>query len=250
MLKLCITGANGFVGKAIVSKLCKTNLLSLVGRSSELKNDNYHCIDINAESDFSSALVGVDVVIHCAAKVHVMKNNIAGAEQSYIDVNTLGTINLAKQAVKAGVKRFIFLSSIKVNGESTSGRAPFSYDDELKPLDYYGISKARAESGLWEIAKNSGMEVVIIRPPLVYGPGVKANFAALMKAAKHNIPLPFGRVNNSRSLVCIDNLVDLIVTCISHPKAANQVFLASDGHDLSTKCLFEMMVRATGKSQD
>jgi len=164
------------------------------------------------------------------------------------EVNTAGTLNLARQAADAGVKRFIFISSIKVNGESTLKGSKFAASDVANPQDPYGISKAEAEAGLLELAKESGMDVVIIRPPLVYGPGVKGNFLNLMKLSRLSIPLPFGLIKNKRSMVYLDNLVDLIVTCVDHPKAANNVFLASDGDDLSLARLLTLIRRAMNKS--
>ncbi len=168
--------------------------------------------------------------------------------EEYREVNTYGTVNLARQAAMSGVKRFVFISSIKVNGESTRPGHPFSHDDECLPQDFYGQSKAEAESELFKLSKETGLEVVVIRPTLVYGPGVKANFASLMSLVKKGAPLPFGCINgNKRSLVSVNNLVDLIVTCLEHPKAVNQVFLASDDHDLSTSEMVREMAFAFGK---
>ena len=161
-------------------------------------------------------------------------------------VNVEGTLNLARQAVKAGVKRFIFISSIKVNGELTIGSRAFLEHDVPNPLDPYALSKYEAERGLLEIANSSNMEVVIIRPSLVYGPGVKGNFATMIKVVKFGFPLPFGLANNLRSFVALDNLVDLIITCISHPKAANQIFLVSDGRDISIADLVKKISDAYG----
>jgi nucleoside-diphosphate-sugar epimerase len=158
------------------------------------------------------------------------------------------TLHLARQAAQAGVKRFIFVSSIKVNGELTRQGRPFTECDPPDPQDPYGISKIEAEQGLRQVAADTGMEVVIIRPPLVYGPGVKANFAALMRAVKKGMPLPLGAIHNQRSLVALDNLVDFIVTCITHPKAGNQTFLISDGQDLSTAELVRGLAEAAGTS--
>lgn len=167
----------------------------------------------------------------------------------YREVNTFGTINLAKQAIQAGVKRFIFISSIKANGEITEVDMPFKSDDKRSPKDGYGLSKSEAEEQLLKLAEETGLEVVIIRPTLVYGPGVKANFASLMNLVSKGIPLPFGCItNNKRSLVSVDNLVDLIITCIDHPKAANQVFLVSDDHDVSTSAMVREMAKALGKA--
>lgn len=180
-------------------------------------------------------LKNTTVVVHCAARAHVMDDKEAEPLTLYREVNTAGTVNLAKQAIDSGVKRFIFISSIKVNGEGTLVGCPFKTEDNHAPEDDYGLSKSEAEKQLVALAKDSSMEVVIIRPTIVYGPGVKANFASLMRLVSKGIPLPFGSITqNKRSLVSINNLVDLIVTCIDHPKAANQVFLVSDDHDVST----------------
>ncbi len=177
--------------------------------------------------------------------VHVMNDSSSNPLEDFREVNTHGTLNLAQQAADAGVKRFIFISSIKVNGESTELGLPFKSDDHFIPTDPYGLSKYEAEVGLRKIAEKTGMEVVIIRPPLVYGPGVKANFAAMMKWVNKGLPLPFGGIkNNKRSLVSVDNLVDLIITCIDHPKAVNQTFLVSDDEDLSTSQLLSNMASA------
>lgn len=191
--------------------------------------------DINASTDFELPLKNTTVVVHCAARAHVMDDKEAEPLTLYREVNTAGTVNLAKQAIDSGVKRFIFISSIKVNGEGTLVGCPFKTEDNHAPEDDYGLSKSEAEKQLVALAKDSSMEVVIIRPTIVYGPGVKANFASLMRLVSKGIPLPFGSITqNKRSLVSINNLVDLIVTCIDHPKAANQVFLVSDDHDVST----------------
>ena len=166
---------------------------------------------------------------------------------AYRVVNTEGTINLARQAAAAGVRRFVFISSVKVNGEETSPGQPFTEEDEPAPLDPYGISKLEAEQGLRDLATATGMEVVIIRPPLVYGPGVKANFLTMMRWLNKGVPLPFGALDNRRSLVALDNLVDFIITCIDHPAAAKQTFLVADGEDLSTTELLRRVGRAMGK---
>jgi nucleoside-diphosphate-sugar epimerase len=166
--------------------------------------------------------------------------------EAFREVNVRGTLNLAQQAAEAGVKRFIFISSIKVNGEFTGPGHPFTEADTPNPQDAYGVSKHEAEQGLCQIAAATGMEVVVIRPPLVYGPGVKANFASLMRAVKRGWPLPLGAIHNQRSLVALDNLVDFIITCITHPQAANQTFLISDGEDLSTTDLVRRMAQVAG----
>jgi nucleoside-diphosphate-sugar epimerase len=200
--------------------------------------------ELDNKTDFSQTLEGIDVVIHCAARAHVMNDT---ETELYEQINTLATLSLAKQAAALGAKRFIFISTIKVNGESTLEGGPFRFSDKQNPSDPYGISKANAEIGLQEIAAKTGMAVVIIRPPLVYGPGVKANFAAMLKLAKKNLPLPLGAIHNKRSLVAVENLVDLVLTCIDHPAAANQTFLVSDDCDVSTTELLRLMTLAAGK---
>jgi len=202
---------------------------------------------VDRDTDWVEALFGVGTVIHCAARVHVMDEPTAYPLTEFRRVNVDGTLNLARQAATAGVRRFVFLSSIKVNGEGTVLECPYREDDQPAPLDPYGISKYEAEEGLLALAAETGMQVVIIRPVLVYGPGVKANFLSMMRWLSRGIPLPFGAIHNKRSLVALDNLVDLIVTCIDHPAAANQVFLVSDGEDLSTTDLLRRMASALGK---
>ncbi len=193
------------------------------------------------------ALESVNVVIHLAARVHVMKDTAADALAEFRKVNVEGTLNLARQAVEAGVQRFIFISSIKVNGEGTVLGRPYRSDDQPEPVDPYGISKCEAEAALRQLAREAAIELVIIRPPLVYGPGVKANFRAMMSWLYKGIPLPLGAIHNQRSLVALDNLIDLIITCVDHPAAANQIFLAGDGEDLSTTDLLRRMAAAMGK---
>ncbi|YCO05585.1 UDP-glucose 4-epimerase family protein [Vibrio sp. VNB-15] len=248
--KILITGASGFVGKRIVDSLCRKqyDVLSIV-RSPNTKDKNVQVIpDFSATTDFEKVLTGRDCVIHCAARVHTMRDKVESPLALYREVNTAGTINLAKQAIAAGVKKFIFISSIKVNGESSQLGKPFTSKDAHSAQDDYGLSKSEAESQLLDLAKGSGMDVVIIRPTLVYGPGAKANFASLMNLVSKGIPLPFGCIkNNKRSLVSVDNLVDLIVTCIDHPNAANQVFLVSDDYDLSTSQMVREMACALGR---
>ncbi len=203
---------------------------------------------LSADFDWSDALVGVSVVVHCAARVHVMNEKSSNPLAEFRRVNVEGTMRIARQAAEAGVKRFIFLSSIKVIGEQSQPGAPFVADQRSNPEDSYGISKMEAEEGLLSIARQSGMDAVIIRPPLVYGIGVKANFLAMMRWLKRGVPLPLGAVTgNHRSLVALDNLVDLIVTCLDHPAAANQTFLVSDGESLSTAALCRRMAEALGR---
>ena len=197
-------------------------------------------------TDFAAVLLGITTVVHLAARVHVMKDTEADPITAFRAVNVDGTLNLARQAAAAGVKLFVFVSSVKVNGESTPSGKAFKELDAPSPHDAYSQSKHEAEQGLHQLSADTGMEVVIIRPPLVYGPGVKANFASLMRAVQRGWPLPLGAVHNQRSLVALDNLVDFIVTCITHPQAANQTFLVSDGQDLSTTELVQGMAQAAG----
>jgi nucleoside-diphosphate-sugar epimerase len=245
--KILITGANGFVGKALSTKLELDESIYLLRTSRVECDDGCLPIDFSCDFELKNELEKVNAIIHCAARVHVICENSCDTLQAFRKVNTLGAIRLAQQAAIAGVERFIFLSSIKVNGESTKVGFPFKPDDNHIPTDPYGLSKYEAEVGLRKIAEETGMEVVIIRPPLVYGAGVKANFASMMKWVYKGIPLPLGGVNaNKRSLVAVDNLVDLIVTCIGHPKAADQTFLVSDDDDVSTTDLLKNMAQALG----
>ena len=207
-----------------------------------------HVGELAVETDWREAMVGVDVVVHSAARVHVMAETAGDPMLEFRRTNVDGTLSLARQAAEAGVRRFVFVSSIKVNGEDSILGRPFTADDLPAPLDPYGVSKMEAEQGLLQLGMQSGMEVVIIRPPLVYGPGVKANFASMMRWLHRGVPLPLGAIHNLRSLVALDNLVDLLVTCLTHPAAAGQVFLVSDGEDVSTTDLLRRTARAMGKS--
>jgi len=246
--KILLTGATGFVGGVLLNKLPALHL-SVLGRNYPKGfTGDFFQLPISGEADFSQAVLNVSFVIHCAARVHVMNDESLDPLSCFKEVNTAATLNFARQAAAADVKRFIFISSIKVNGESTLDGIRFSSRDKLKPEDPYGISKAEAEIGLLQIAKETGMEVVIIRPPLVYGPGVKGNLLNLLKLSKLPIPLPFGLINNKRSLVYLDNLVDLIITCVHHPNAANRIFLASDSDDLSLARLLTLIRKAMNKS--
>ncbi len=204
--------------------------------------------DLLPMTNWSSALKGVSAVVHCAARVHVMTDKSSDPLAEFRQVNVQSTTNLARQAAAAGVRRFVFLSSIKVNGEFTEVGQAFIADDVPAPKDPYGVSKYEAEQSLQQIASETGMEVVIIRPPLVYGPGVKANFESMMRWLHRGLPLPLAAVTeNRRSLVALDNVVDLIVMCLNHPAAANQTFLVSDGEDLSTAQLLQRMGAAMGR---
>lgn len=201
---------------------------------------------IDADTDWSAALINVDVVVHLAARVHVMSDHVADPLAEFRKVNVEGTLNLAMQAAKVGVKRFVFISSIGVNGNVTLFYQPFTAEDTPDPHDAYTISKYEAELGLRKLAEITGLEVVIIRPPLVYGYGAPGNFNSIIHALKNHYPLPLGAINNKRSFVYVGNLVSLITRCLDHPKAVNQVFLVSDGHDLSTTALLRACALALG----
>lgn len=244
-----VTGASGLVGRALIERLGslgRGRVLAGVRTRSLLLPAGVESavIDLGDESpSWAGGLADVDAVVHCAARVPGSREEDEGA---YRRINVDGTLRLARAAAASGVRRFVFISSVKVNGEQTRAGDRFSADDELSPEDAYGISKYEAEQALQEVGAETGMETVTIRPPLVYGPGVKGNFASMMRWVSKGVPLPLGAVDNRRSLVALDNLVDLVVTCIDHPAAANEVFLAGDGEDLSTADL----LRRVGKAMD
>jgi len=250
-MKILVTGASGFVGKALCAELLRRGYVVRAALRSAQSHDaameTFIVGAIDGKTDWSDALCGIDAVVHLAARVHVMRDDAVDALAAYRDVNVDGTLNLAGQATQARVRRFIFISSIKVNGESTLSGQPFTAEDAPAPVDAYGMSKREAEDGLRLLADATGMEMVIIRPPLVYGPGVKANFHSMMRWLDKGWPLPLAAIDNRRTLVALDNLVDLIITCIRHPAAANQTFLAGDGEDLSTTGLLQRMAAALGK---
>jgi UDP-glucose 4-epimerase len=250
MHNILLTGYTGFVGTHLLSKLGSDYKVTLLGRKQPENSDyDFYHTELSNQSSFGSALANMNTVIHCAARAHIMNDNAQDPLAEFKDVNTHGTLNLAKESASCGVKRFIYMSSIKVNGESTTETKPFRFDSERKPLDPYGISKSEAEIKLLSIGKETGMEIVIIRPPLIYGEGVKANFELLMTFVKKGLPLPFRLINkNKRSLVSVYNLVDLIKVCIEHPKAANNVFLASDDHDISTAEMVALMSKVQNKA--
>lgn len=243
-----ITGANGFVGRTLCGALAEQgrNCRPVVRSTCDPTDRKFSFAigDVGGQTDWSPAIADVSQVVHLASRVHVMSEAGCDVEALYRETNTFGTLRLAQQAADAGVKRFVFLSSVKVNGEEREGA--YSEGDRPAPIGPYATSKRDAELGLWEIAECSGMEVVVIRPPLVYGPGVKANFLSMMRWLHRGVPLPFGAVRNRRSLVAIGNLVDFIVTCIDHPAAANETFMVSDGEDLSTKDLLVRLAAALG----
>ncbi|WP_415906462.1 NAD-dependent epimerase/dehydratase family protein [Neptuniibacter sp. QD72_48] len=244
--KILVTGASGFVGSAVAAKLIDDyQLISVVRKGASKEKIPGQVMSINGlenDVDFSEALADIDVVIHIAAKAH----NTSVEESEYYKVNVEGTLNLARQAARCGVKRFIFLSSIGVNG--SENQKPFSEADEPQPSELYAESKWRAEQGLWDISEQYNLDVVIIRPPLVYGPNAPGNFGRLVRLAQKGIPLPLGNIKNQRSFIALDNLVDLIATCVEHPDASNQLFVAGDGCDVSTTDLLLGLSRAMGKS--
>ncbi len=233
-----ISGAGGFVGKALCAELVRRGQsVSAVVRSENSLIENIEVIVVGAldsETNWADALRDVDVVIHLAARVHIMHENATDPLEEFLKVNLHGTSNLARQAACSGVKRFVFVSSIKVNGEQTSATQSFTELDEPNPQDFYSISKWQAEQALWCIAQETGLEIVIVRPPLVYGPGVKGNFAQMLTVAAKQIPLPFASVHNRRSLIYVGNLVDALIACATHSVAAGQTYLVCDGEDVST----------------
>lgn len=257
---ILLTGATGFVGNAVLKQLMQQPEVAVrtYGRraSAGVRYDraadaspqlmSHVTGEISAAADYAPALVDVVVVIHCAAQAHIYKN-ATNRQAEFNHVNCDGTLKLARQAIEAGVKRFVFISSIGVNG-SHNKKGPFKHNDAADPWDEYTQSKYAAELGLRQIAKETGLEVVIIRPPLVYGANAPGNFGKLIQAVMSARWLPLGAIHNKRSFVALDNLVDLIITCIDNPNAVNQIFLVSDDEDISTTRLLEMMTRAADKS--
>lgn len=242
-MKILVTGATGFVGTALCAHLAQGDdavvpaVRTPHGLPNEIVTGN-----LDNSTDWRAALTGCAAVVHLAARVHVMHDAAANPLTLYRATNTDATLHLARAAAAAGVKRFIFISSIKVNGE---GRAtPYRETDHAAPEDAYAQSKWAAEQGLWRIAQDSGLEVVILRPPLVYGPGVGANFLQLMRIVKRGWPLPFGAIHNQRSLLYLGNFVDAIQRCIAHPAAPGKTFLLDDGAPVSTPELIRALAQA------
>lgn len=250
-INILLTGASGFVGNALVTDLTRLKdskfSVSVALRKPQYFSGytSFHINDISGKTDWSEALANQNVVIHTAARAHIMKDEMADLLAEYRKVNVDGTLNLARKAAKAGIKRFIFISSIGVNGNINI--CPFTEEDKPNPVEPYAQSKWEAEQGLWQIQRETGIEIVIIRPPLVYGTNAPGNFGSLIRWVDKGIPLPLGAIHNKRTLVALDNLVDLIITCIDHPSAANQVFLAGDGEDVSTTELLRAVAKAMGK---
>lgn len=244
-MKFLITGANGFVGRPLCVELLRQGKsVRAALRSANKAGENIEIAvvgSIDGETDWTEALRNVDVVIHLAARVHVMRDVSADPLADFLKVNLHGTENLAQQAARAGVKRLVYVSSIKVNGEATYGGTKFTETDEPFPQDPYGTSKMEAEQALHRIAQETGMEVAIVRPPLMYGAEVKGNFAQMLKILAKGMPLPLASVHNQRSLVYVENLVDALIACATHPAATGQTYLVSDGEDVSTPDLLRQL---------
>lgn len=252
-MKVLVTGATGFVGGAFVVGAASDGLFSIrAALRSEAKFtvsgiETVIVKGLTATAAWYEALMGCDAVVHAAARVHIMQDTSADPLFEFRRVNVQGTLNLARQAADSGVKRFVFVSSVKVNGERTLPGQAYAADDLPSPVDPYGISKYEAENALLQLMADTGMEVVIIRLPLVYGPGVKANFLKLLKLTQKGYPLPLGSVNNSRSMIYVGNLVNAIISCLDHPKAGGEIFLVSDGENVSTPELIRKMAFAMGR---
>ena len=248
-MRVAVTGAAGFVGQSLCATLLARGISTrqIVRRKSTAAIDEVAVGGIGPETDWAIALDGVETLIHCAARVHLLSDPAVDPLATYRAVNVAGTRRLAEQAAALGVRRLVFLSSVKVNGERTPPGSPFSASDTPAPEDPYGMSKWEAEQELWRVAQQTGLEAVVVRPPMVYGPGVRANFLRLTKLVKRGVPLPLGAIQNYRSLLGLDNLVDMLIRCIFHPAAAGQTFLVSDGDDLSTPELIRGLARAIGR---
>lgn len=246
MYKILVTGANGFVGSALCNALTRRQLPFAGAVRKNAAPSQCQVGALTAQTQWADALAGCGTVIHLAARVHVMSDAADDMLAAYRAVNVEATMNLARQAVALGVRRFVFVSSVKVNGEATLER-PYTAHDAAAPVDPYGQSKFEAECRLREFTGQSGMELVIVRPPLVYGPGVRANFHSLMRLVRTGLPLPLGAVNNRRSMVALDNLVDLLILCCSHPAAPGQTLMVSDDHDVSIAELLRMLSAAMGQ---
>jgi nucleoside-diphosphate-sugar epimerase len=250
-LKILVTGATGFVGAPLI-ELLSSQGHQVIGtvRAAPLPGDSFSGVefkavgDIHGSLDWMPHLTCIDAVVHLANRAHVMNESDANLLALYRTINTEGTLQLARQAAAAGVKRFIFISSVKVNGESTLPGQRFSPASENIPTDPYGLSKYEAEQGLKELILKTAMDVVIIRPPLIYGPGVKANFLKMVQWVEKGFPLPLGSIANQRSLLGIDNVLNFISVCLTHPKAAGKTFLISDDHDVSTTKLLKEIASA------
>lgn len=243
---LAVTGANGFVGRTLCTALVREGLpFRPIGRVSAA--DRFGVGDIGPDTDWSGALAGVSCVVHLAARVHHMREQATDPLPAYRNTNLDGTLRLAREARACGVRRLVFVSTIKVNGERTDIGRPFRADHPAQPLDPYGVSKWEAEQGLWALARSTGLDVVVVRPPLVYGAAVGANFRAMVSLVRTGIPLPFASIRNKRSLIAVENLADLLLRCATHPQAPGNTFLCSDGEDLSTPELLRAVARGLNR---
>jgi nucleoside-diphosphate-sugar epimerase len=252
-LRVLVTGATGFVGSAVVERLAADARVTVraASRGAAVRQAGAEQVtvgNLEPDADWSAAVAGIDVVVHAAARVHIMRDSAVDPLHEFRRVNVAGTLALARQAAAAGATRFVFISSIKVNGEATRRGEPYRADDPPNPADPYGLSKHEAEEGLRAVAARTGMQLTIIRPVLVYGPGVKGNFRAMVGWVRIGVPLPLGGIDNRRSFVALDNLVDLIATCVRHPAAANRTFLVSDDDDVSTPELLRRVATAMHRS--
>lgn len=247
--RIAVTGATGFIGRALCRHLQNEGrLVRPIGRNAGEASEVVGVGDIGSGTDWTAALAAVDCVVHCAGRAHVLSETAVDPLAQYRRVNVEGTRRLAEQAVAAGVRRFVFLSSIGVLGVHTNGRSPFRHDEPPEPVEPYAVSKLEAERELASIAARTGLELVIVRPPLVYGPGVGANFLRLVRLVDSGWPLPFGAIRSQRSLVGIDNLVDFLVRCIDHPAASGETFLLSDGQDIALPELIRKLAHHLGQS--
>lgn len=252
-MKVLVTGATGFVGRAFVAQLVKLRHVEVLALPRQVPANPVAGakylpgVDLTSQTQSQPALAGVDVIVHTAARVHILNDRVADPLAEFRNVNVTGTQRLAEHAAAMGVRRFVFMSSIGVNGvQSALGKA-FSEADKSNPHNAYALSKWEAEQELLRVAHETELEVVIIRPPLVYGPDAPGSFGSLMGWLQRGVPLPLGAIHNQRSLVALDNLVDLMVTCLTHPAAANQIFLVSDGEDVSTTELLHRIGRTIGR---
>ncbi len=254
-MRTVVTGASGFVGGAVVERLLRDPASEVVASSSR-PADSWPTAArlrfvpaprLSQDADWRSAFNGAQAVIHLAARVHIMRDTATDPLSEFRRINVAGSIELARQAAAAGVKRFVYVSSIKVHGEWSQPGRPFTADDTPAPIDPYGVSKLEAENALRELSERTGMELTIVRPPLIYGPGVHANFLSLIGWLHRGVPLPLGAIDNRRSLVGLENLSDLLALCAQHPSAAGQTFLAADGEDVSTTVLLRRMAAALGR---
>lgn len=243
--KIVLTGGSGFLGSHLLNNEAFQEALA-IGRTQPDNHRHFKNVSFDADDDLAEVFNDREIVVHVAARAHVMNDTAKSPLNEFRHVNTVGTLNLAEKAAIAGVKRFIFISTVKVLGEQTEPGQAFKNGDSFNPQDPYSISKVEAEMGLKLIGEAYGMEIVIIRPPLVYGQGVKGNFSSLLKLVSLSVPLPFGAIKNRRSLVSIENLVDLICTCLDHPNAKNQTFLVSDDYDMSTPELCRLLAKTGG----